>query len=624
MKGILNKAHWALMVAMVALGLAGPAEAATLKQIAGGLNGAIGTALDEANHRLYFVEYNTGQLKYLELTPACAVPGPGPMCVVHTVAVGFAHPEDVALDVGAGAAYVTTRDAPGTGGLYRVNLATGAKTLVTFNLGAPQQLVLRARAGKAYTVGYDDGRLHQIDLATGVKKPLAIGLDHPVGIAVTNDDALAYVTEQGAKNSLSRIMLSTGHRSPVIPSGLIAPFFLAWADPLGSAVYVVERDPLNRVSKVDPTTGALSPTFTGLPFRPSAVAVGSEGARLFITTDTDIELGSLELSSDPTVNPDFMGIGLISVTEIDATGRANSFDHYYKNAPFGGTLSIFANLANFKSMGANYYRLSVSKNGAPSEPITVAWSTQHWDSTPPTPAYKWVTITPASGTDAYAIPVEYGANNTAWWYPPFLIVKYPTAEDGTYDFTLTIHATPSGPALGTFTKRVLVDNTPPTVEIHNIYQKQTTPCTTATCQQEVLPCDVVSVNDPSHRFTSSHDFTFKITANDAAGHLLDYGLYGMFGANCTNWVESDTYDAHATPLPVLPGAPPSYAPVLWTGVTTKTTSSKTLDCDCAYTMYLYAWGRTTNGYGYIQYVDYHKSFTLNQPALSRCSATSCP
>jgi len=36
------------------------------------------------------------------------------------------------------------------------------------------------------------------------------------------------------------------------------------------------------------------------------------------------------------------------------------------------------------------------------------------------------------------------------------------------------------------------------------------------------------------------------------------------------------------------------------------------------------WGRTTDGYGYIQYVDYHKSFTLNQPALSHCSATSCP
>jgi len=70
---------------MVALGLAGPAEAATLKQIAGGLNGAIGTALDETNHRLYFVEYNTGQLKYLGLNPALRrALGPGPMCVVHS------------------------------------------------------------------------------------------------------------------------------------------------------------------------------------------------------------------------------------------------------------------------------------------------------------------------------------------------------------------------------------------------------------------------------------------------------------------------------------------------------------------------------------------------------------
>jgi len=59
-------------------------------------------------------------------------------------------------------------------------------------------------------------------------------------------------------------------------------------------------------------------------------------------------------------------------------------------------------------MGANCYRLSVSKNGAAAEPITVAWSTQPGIPPRRPRPNKWVTITPASGTDAYAIPAEYG------------------------------------------------------------------------------------------------------------------------------------------------------------------------------------------------------------------------
>jgi hypothetical protein len=626
MREVFRRAQWALVIVLVAFGFAGPVAAAPPKTIANGLHGAIGAALDETNKRLYFVEYATGWLKYLELTPVCLAPTTPAMCPIHNVASGFMTPEDVALDVDSGVAYVTTRSVPGTGALYRVNLATGAKTLVTFNLGAPQQLVLRARAGKAFTVGYDDGRLRQIDLGTGAKKALATGLDHPVGIVVTADNALAYVTEQGATNAISRITLGTGVKTPVL-AGLTAPFFLAWADEAGASIYLAERDPANRVSRVDLATGVKTVTFPALPARPSAVAVGSGGATLFITTDAQIVLGNLGLDPDPLVHPDFMGIGLISVSEIDADGRANSFDRYYKNAPFGGTLQIFANLTHFKrDLHHGYYKLKVAKNGAAPEPITLAWSTQRWDATPPSPRYKWVTIAPLTGTDAYEIPAEYGTGDAAWWYPPYLIVKYPTAEDGTYDFTLTLHDSPMGAQVGTFTKRILVDNTPPTVEIHNIYQQQTTPCTTPSCQQEVFPCDIVSSSDPSHRFTSSNDFTYKITAHDTGGHLLNYGLYAMHGCNCTAGIESDTYNAHAVALPpLLPGGPPRYTPILWPGVSTKRTSPNALPCNCAYTVYLYAWGRTTNGYGYLQYVDYHKSFTLNQPApFPRCSATGCP
>ncbi len=113
----------------------GFAGAVNPKPIAEGLSGAIGAALDEVNNQLYFVDYNTGELNRLGLTPTCLDLDTVTKCTIHSVASGFSHPENVVLDVGAGIAYVTTRDPPGSGGLYRVDLGTGSKTLVTFNLG---------------------------------------------------------------------------------------------------------------------------------------------------------------------------------------------------------------------------------------------------------------------------------------------------------------------------------------------------------------------------------------------------------------------------------------------------------------------------------------------------------
>ncbi len=613
MKEVFRRSHLTLAAALVALvfGTAGSAGAVNPKPIADGLSGAIGAALDEVNNQLYFVEYNTGALKRLELTPACLDLNTATTCTIHPVASGFSHPEDVAIDVGSGVAYVTTRDDPGTGALYRVDLGTGSKTLVTFNLGAPQQLVLRAAAGKAYTVGYNDGRLRQIDLATGVKTPLATGLDHPVGITVTGDDRFAYVTEQGGTNAISMVDLALGVKSAPISGGLTAPFFLAWADGIESSVYMAARNPLNQITKIDLATGDQFPVFTGLPFHPSAAVVNATETKLFITTDSKIMIG--EIGLDPTAHPDLMGIGLISISEIDSNGYANSFNGYYKNAPFGGTLSIFANLSNFWTMGARYYKLSVSKNSGPVEAITRNWGTRKWDPTPPKPAYKPFTVTPISGTDKYEIPSEYGATNAAWWYPPFLIMKYPTAENGVYEIFLDIYVSTASASMGTYSVLIKVDNSKPIVNIHNIYQHNL--CGTTPCPVEVIPCDIVQHDpaDPLNRFTTSNEFTFKITAKDAEGHLRLYRLYGMFGDNDHIDIVQDTYNAHV-------GAGPPYVPLLWHGVDRATTAPKTLTCNCAYTFYLYAWSRTTDGYGYLHrdYVDYHKSFTLNQPSLARC------
>lgn len=225
--------------------------AATTTQIASGLSAAVGVALDESDSCLYFVEYSAGTLKRIKLSPECEM-ATTPPCPIETIATGFSHPEAVQLDLDHGFAYVTTRDDPGTtGALWKVDVSTGSKSLVTFNLGAPQQLVLDVPNNQAYVVGYDDGRLRCIDLTTGAKTPLFIGLGHPVGLAVTDDGNYAYVTEQDAPARISKIDLVLGVKvGEVITDGvsgvsLVSPFFLAWTDSSRNSLYVVERDPVN-------------------------------------------------------------------------------------------------------------------------------------------------------------------------------------------------------------------------------------------------------------------------------------------------------------------------------------------------------------------------------------------
>ncbi|VAX34563.1 hypothetical protein MNBD_NITROSPIRAE03-349, partial [hydrothermal vent metagenome] len=91
--------------------------AATKTPIATGMSAAVGTAIDESNNHLYFVEYNAPDLKRILLTPECEN-DTAISCIVEIVATGFSHAEDVELDIDHGYAYVTTRDNPGTGGLW--------------------------------------------------------------------------------------------------------------------------------------------------------------------------------------------------------------------------------------------------------------------------------------------------------------------------------------------------------------------------------------------------------------------------------------------------------------------------------------------------------------------------
>ena len=576
------------------------AYAVNVTNVVTGLNGAIGVDLDETNNHLYFVEYNANSLMRVKLSVS-------PYAVDPAISTGLTHPEDVELDMGQGVAYITTRDNPGTGALYKVDIATGTKTLITFNLGAPQQLALDVTNNKAYVVGYDDGRLRSINLTTGSKTVIITGLSHPVGLIVTKDKQYAYVSEQDAPARISQIDLTTGTKvREMVLAGLTAPFFMEWTDETENSLYVAERDPINRVSRVDLITETRQDAFTSLPVRPSGITIGNLGSKIYITTNSSVVQASLSLS---TSEPGFMGVGHIPVSAINSQGYATTDPGYFffvKNAPFGGTMNIFGNMTSMMNDQAVYYSVLVSKDGAAPYALTNSWISYKWNST--VNKYKPVKIAPEPGKKYYKIPVEY-STNPGLWYPPYIIMRWPSSENGLYTFTLKIFNS-SGVELTpttVYNSMVLrIDNTPPEVKIHNIFQYKP-------AKTNIEPCVIVD--------NGLNQFKYKITAYDAEGHLYNYSIRALYGNNLIHSITSDSYNNHITAS--APPPPYSYTPVIWNGIINTEVPSSSYDtftCNCAYTFYISAWGRTINGYNRTQYVKHHKSITINlKPELSICT-----
>ncbi|MGD9162381.1 MAG: hypothetical protein PVG39_28485 [Desulfobacteraceae bacterium] len=586
--------------------------------VPGGLNAAMGSALDQSNNHLYFVENNTGSLKRVSLYSPYTL---------NTIADGFNHPNDVELDLPHGLAYVTQQD----GILYKVDISSfigspvagspitvGISDIVTFNIGAPQQLVLDLSNNQAYTVGKSDNILYRIDLTTGVKTLVFTTLTQPVGIAVTSDMQFAYITEQSVPPKISKIDLTLGAWvENVVTSGLTDPSYLTWTDTIQSSLYVVQQTspPDNKILRVDlystPTTPyEIVTSAEGLASQPSGIVVAAASTPIYISTDHKIQKADLFGLSGNI----FMGVGHIPSTDIDPIdGYATTAPGYFyqvKNAPFGGTLNIFLNLENFRSWGASHYEIWVDNGTGPARVTNLSWKTNKWDNT--ILKYKPFTMAPDPDDNdhsRYEIPIDGGIYDSGLWYPPYFALRWPSGDNGLYTFTIALYqktgttfipiAIPV-PMLPLNEMTLRVDNTPPIAEIHNIFQNKPPNTNIDSC---------VIVNN------GNNEFKFKITANDAEGHLYSYGLKALYGDNKSiPNIYNDSYNNHINP------PPPPYTPVLWNGITNKTVPATptVVPCNCAYTFYLWAWGRTINGYNRIQYVKYHKSITIDLPTLSIC------
>lgn len=326
----------------------------TITDILSGLPGAGGCDFRSSTGEIFYVEFSGNFSKTSPLSPA------------HTViGTGYTNPEDIELSADGVHAYITER----SGNLVKVSLSTpnrSSATVIASGMVAPQQMSLDEAHNTAYVVEYaPTGHLYQINLTSGTKTPIPVTLNNAVGLAITSDRQFAYVTEQATPGRIRRIRLSDGSATTIV-TGLTAPFFLTWGDPAQASLLVAERDPANRVTRVDLSTNTTSLVAGGFSSRPGAMALMSP-SRMLVHGETTLSIVDF-LPFLPS-GPLFMGFGFIPFDKVIQTvgpteGLADTtvppgYFYLVKNTPFGGTLPIMINYPAATAIGATHYRILV-------------------------------------------------------------------------------------------------------------------------------------------------------------------------------------------------------------------------------------------------------------------------
>jgi hypothetical protein len=338
-----------------------------------GLAGAGGCVFRPALNQLLYVEYGGNLSATNVLSPA------------HTVlGTGYSNPEDVELSADGVHAYITER----SGDLVRISLSTpnrSAATVVASGMVAPQQMALDEAHNAAYVVEYAaTGHLYRINLTSGVKTAVPVTLNLPVGLVITSDRQYAYVTEQTTgpdHGRVRKIRLSDGFATTIV-TGLTAPFFLTWGDPAEASLLVPERDPANRVTRIDLSTNTTSLVANGFSSRPGSIALVSP-SRMLVHGETTISI--VDFVPFLPSGPLFMGFGFIPFDKVNQSGpnigladTTTPAGYFYQvtNTPFGGNLPIMINYPAAAAVGATHYRIKVD-----SAYRLDTWTDEKWNGT---------------------------------------------------------------------------------------------------------------------------------------------------------------------------------------------------------------------------------------------------
>lgn len=605
MNSVSRALGWLSAVLCWGLLQAAGAQAAPV-DLATGLPGARGVAVDELNSRLLFLQKQNASanalwdLKSLQLTPGCKAGTSA--CAVSTVATGFFRPVDVAVNAAAGAAYVTSEvTGPlvlfGTSALWRVDLKTGSTKRVSGDLSLAGQIALAPEINAAYVAERSPlfcsegtscipGWISRVDLTTGALTRMDQGFS-PLGLVLTADRERAYATPA---EQVVEVDLSTGEPVRTVATrtaGVDRLGFLAWTDTTESALYALEADDtasLNKVFRIELATSEKSLVADGLDGALSGIAVDPAGDSLYLSLSSKVV--RVPLFTPPAAEPVFLSVGRVPVASIDTDGYANSKAGdplQVADAPFGGTLDVFGNLHNFWKLNAVEYRVLVSRDGGAFNPVVASWTTQRWNGT----RFETVVVAPVPGTDRYAIPKEYAKEATIpFWSPPYHMLRWQTSEKGRHELKVQIfnangkNITPKLPA-GKNSLILQIDNHPPAVDLTDILLAS---------GEVVESCTIV-------RPPAANSFAFRLTADDPNGHLLSYSLSAHWGRNRSGAVLSESYGNTGS----------------WTGVKDAVlpVGNWSASCNCAYTFVLDAWKRTINGYSYILKSSSRQSVTID-------------
>jgi hypothetical protein len=567
-------------------------------------------AYDDVANRLYFVDAN-GSLQRLQLTPECEA-GLSPCQVTGPVAPGLGVAVDIKVNSAAGLAYVSNHD----GILWKVDL-NGQAPVTPVPVPVPQgvglaALFLAPEINAAF-VSETHGDFSRVDLSTGQKTFIA---HMPFGGALTVNAArtFAYVTTSNALSFeiINEVDLATGKVTRAFGISRFASIgSLAWTDSSEHALYALVFKTGNvDLVRVDLVTSETSQVaHFGAIFNDRQIitpvlslAVNPSGSSLYLGGYNSVL--RLPLSQEPNGQV-FLSVGNIprkSISDISGLADTSSTPgavFKVSESPFGGTLDIFGDLAMLRQKyGADRYQILVQKVVPPFIPIQASWTAYHWNQNPPLAHYEPRLVAPIDSVGTYLIPPEYGNPATVpFWSPTYLMMRYPTTDNGTYTFKIQIFGPVNGVEknitfkipLAQRTLTVLVDNTPPVVTLNSIQDKN---------GNVVSPCDIVLPGVPNL-------FKFDLTVSDPnpEGHLLDYTLRAQWGRN-----QSETFDSGTFKL----GDPGFTSPHLAPADADKWAAH----CNCAHLFTLQATKRTINGYTHILSASSSEAITINNTGIT--------
>ena len=571
-------------------------------------------AYDDVANRLYFVDEN-GALWRLQLTPACEA-APDTCQVTGPVATPLGVPVDIKVNSAAGIAYVSNRD----GILWKVDLNGQAPvTPVQVTKGVGLAALFLAPEINAAFVSETQGDFSRVDLSTGTKTVIA-HMPFGGGLTVNAARTFAYVITRARvgffNGTINEIDLATGKTTRTLGSFSTFYGFLAWTDTSEHALYALVSNTgdvdLKRVDLMTSETSQVAHFGAILNVRQliapvRSLAVNPSGSGLYLGGYNSVLRLPLSLSPAPNDKTVFLSIGNIPVERISivspTVGMANTSStsgavFKVSDSPFGGTLDIFGNLtALVNSYGADRYQILVQgpRPGAPFVPIQASWTMYYWNDNVSPGHYEPRLVAPIDSVGTYLIPPEYGSPATApFWSPTYLMMRYPTTDNGLYTFEIQIFSGATTRILPSALQflTVLVDNTPPVVTLNSVQDIE---------GHVVSPCDIVLTGVPNL-------FKFDLTVSDPnlEGHLLNYTLRAQWGRNQSETVDSGTFPLGATGFEFTPYLAPADA------------NKWVAHCNCAHLFTLQATKRTINGYTHILSASSSEAITINN------TGTTCP